>query len=100
MFFPKIDVKTDPVRRWHRPDRHFFANGACQVLAFAFLERYPDLEFRVRWIKPATGFIGNHIYVTDGSTPSTITASPPNSACWRWCSDVVDDSFLAGTQHW
>ena len=66
MFFPKIDVKIDPVRRWHRPDRHFFANGACQVLAFAFLERYPDLEFRARWIKPAAGFSGNHVYVTDG----------------------------------
>ena len=66
MFFPKINVKIDPVRRWYRPDRHFFANGACQVLAFAFLERYPDLEFRARWIKPAAGFSGNHIYVTDG----------------------------------
>lgn len=66
MFFPKIDLKNDPVRRWHRPDRHFFANGACQVLAFAFLERYPDIGFRARWIKPAAGFTGNHIYVTDG----------------------------------
>src|ERR1700712_2864128 len=65
MFFPKINVKTDPTRRWHRPDRHFFANGACQVLAFAFLERYPHLGFRARWIKPAAGFTGNHIYVTD-----------------------------------
>ena len=66
MFFPKIDVKNDPVRRWHRPDRHFFANGACQVLAFAFLERYPDMGFHARWIKPAPGFTGSHIYVTDG----------------------------------
>jgi hypothetical protein len=66
MFFPKINVKDDPLRRWHRPDRHFSANGACQVLAFAFLERYPDLGFHARWIKPATGFTGNHIYVTDG----------------------------------
>ena len=66
MFFPKINVKDDPIRRWHRPDRHFFANGACQVLAFAFLERYPELGFHARWIKPAAGFTGNHIYVTDG----------------------------------
>jgi hypothetical protein len=66
MFFPKINVKNDPIRRWHRPDRHFFANGACQVLAFAFLERYPDLGFHARWIKPATGYTANHIYVTDG----------------------------------
>ncbi len=36
------------------------------MLAFAFLERYPDLGFRARWIKPAAGFTGNHIYVTDG----------------------------------
>ena len=66
MFFPKINVKNDPDKRWHRPDRHFFANGACQILAYAFLERYPDIGFRARWIKPAVGFAGNHIYVTDG----------------------------------
>lgn len=59
-------MKNDPVRRWHRPDRHFFANGACHVLAFAFLERFPDMRFQARWIKPAAGFTGNHIYVTDG----------------------------------
>jgi hypothetical protein len=59
-------VKDDPVRRWHRPDRHFFANGACQVLAYAFLQTYPDLGFGARWIKPASGYVGNHIYVTDG----------------------------------
>ncbi len=67
MFFPKINIKNDPVRRWHRPDRHFFANGACQVLAYAFLERYPELGFHARWIKPADGFTGNHIFVTDGT---------------------------------
>jgi hypothetical protein len=66
MFIPGVDVKNDPIRRWHRPDRHFFANGACQVLAFAFLEQYPDSGFHARWIKPADGFTGNHIYVTDG----------------------------------
>jgi hypothetical protein len=68
MFFPKTSVKHDPVRRWHRPDRHFFANGACQVLAYAFLERYPELGFRARWIKPGPGHTGNHIFVTDGAS--------------------------------
>jgi hypothetical protein len=66
MFFPKTNVKDDPVRRWHRPDRHFFANGACQVLAYAFLESHSDLGFRARWIRPAAGCVGNHIFVTDG----------------------------------
>ncbi len=68
MFVPKANVKDDPERRWHRPDRHFFANGACQVLAYAFLERYADLGFHARWIKPASGYTGNHIYVTDSVT--------------------------------
>jgi hypothetical protein len=67
MFFPKINVKEDPVRRWHRPDRHFFADRACHVLGFAFLERYPALGFHARWIKPAAAFTGNHIYVTNGT---------------------------------
>lgn len=67
MYFPTTNVKADPVGRWHRPDRQFFANGACQVLAFAFLERYPDLKFVARWIKPAPGHTGNHIYVTNGT---------------------------------
>jgi hypothetical protein len=67
MFFPQTEVKGDPFLRWHRPDRQFFANGACQVLAFAFLESYPDAGFHARWIKPAEGFTGNHIYVTDGT---------------------------------
>jgi len=66
MFIPKVDVKNDPVRRWHRPDRQFFANGACHVLAYAFISRYPALGFHARWIKPAPGYSGNHIYVTDG----------------------------------
>jgi hypothetical protein len=66
MYFPKINVKDDPFLRWHQPDRRFFANGACHVLAFAFLERHPDTDFHARWIKPVAGFSGNHIYVTDG----------------------------------
>jgi len=66
MFLPKTDVRRDPELRWHRPDRHFFANGACHILAYAFLERYPDLGFHARWIKPASGYAGNHIFVTDG----------------------------------
>jgi hypothetical protein len=30
------------------------------------LERYPNLGFRARWIRPADGYIGNHIFVTNG----------------------------------
>src|SRR4030081_901581 len=68
MFFPKIDIKQDPARQWPRPDRQFFASGACQVLGYEFLEPYPNLGFRAHWIKPASGLTGNHIFVTDGRT--------------------------------
>ncbi len=44
-------------------ERVFFACGACHILAFAFLERYPDAGFAPIWIRPAKGFTGNHIVV-------------------------------------
>jgi hypothetical protein len=54
-------VKADPVRRWSLPDRVFFAAGACHILTYAFMERYPDAGFNPIWIKPAKGYCGNHI---------------------------------------
>ncbi|GGR78787.1 hypothetical protein [Deinococcus sedimenti] len=51
-----------------RPDLRFFSAGACHVLAFAFLERYPRAGFRPRFIRPAAGFHGTHVYVSDGVT--------------------------------
>jgi len=100
MFFPKIDVKIDPVRRWHRPDRHFFANGACQVLAFAFLERYPDLDSAPDGSNRRPDSAATTSTSPTESTPSTITASAPNSACSRWSSGAAGDSFPAGTPRW
>jgi hypothetical protein len=55
-----------PPRQWALPDRVFFAAGACHILAFAFLERYPRAGFKPIWIKPGEGYIGNHIIATDG----------------------------------
>src|SRR5580693_6649818 len=76
MFCPKINVKNDSLRRWHRPDRHFFANGACQVLAFAFLERYPDLGFHARWIKPAASHFAERSFTWSNRLESSIPVKP------------------------
>jgi hypothetical protein len=57
-------VKRDPKRRWALPDRTFFACGACHILAYAFLDRYPGSGFRAVWLKPKEGFTGNHIFVS------------------------------------
>ena len=55
--------KKDPHRRWALPDRSFFACGACHILAHVFLGRYPASGHRALWIRPGTGFAGNHIVV-------------------------------------
>jgi len=58
--------KYDAIKRWHLPDRVFFACGACHILAYAFIEQYDANDtshFAALWIKPASGFIGNHIVI-------------------------------------
>ena len=66
MVFRSHKDKSDPVKSWHRPDRLFFASGACHILAHAFLQRYPDCDFRPIYICPHQGFRGSHVVVSDG----------------------------------
>ncbi|MBC86730.1 MAG: hypothetical protein CL677_06075 [Bdellovibrionaceae bacterium] len=68
MIFITDEVKNDPIERWNLPDEVFFAAGACHILAYAFLQKYADKNFKAIWIKPAKGYRGNHIFVTDGNT--------------------------------
>lgn len=68
MFRLKPGIKSDPVKRWNLPERVFFACGACHILAHAFLSAYPDCGFQAVWIRPAKGFTGNHVFVTNGET--------------------------------
>lgn len=64
MYMHRADVsKRDLRRRWAWPDRVFFACGACHVLAYAFIQRYGG---QAVWIKPAPGFLGNHVFVDLG----------------------------------
>jgi len=58
-----VGAKRDPVKQWALPDRVFFAAGACHMLAYAFLDRYPDSGFEPMWIRPRMGHTGNHIVV-------------------------------------
>ena len=41
----------------------FFACGACHILAYAFVDRYPSSGFKPIWVKPIAGYTGNHIAV-------------------------------------
>ena len=66
MIFVTDETKRDPAKRWSLPDEVFFAAGGCHILAYAFLKKYTDRNFKAIWIKPALGYRGNHIFVTDG----------------------------------
>jgi len=61
MYIVAKEFKTDPTKRWNLPDRVFFACGACHILAYAFMQKFPKSGFQPIWIKPAKGFTGNHI---------------------------------------
>ncbi len=56
-------AKRDPIKQWALPERVFFACGACQILAYAFLRAYPESGFTPIWIRPSQGYTGNHIVV-------------------------------------
>ncbi|MVN86675.1 hypothetical protein GO986_07850 [Deinococcus sp. HMF7620] len=51
---------------WARPDIRFFSSGACHILAFVFLATYPQAGFQPWFIRPAPGFRGSHLYVSNG----------------------------------
>jgi hypothetical protein len=54
-------AKRDLVKQWKLSDRVFFAAGACHMLAFEFLDRYPKSGFEAFWIRPIGCHTGNHI---------------------------------------
>ena len=59
-------IKSDPHRQWLLPDRIFFGYGACHILAGVFLDQPPLSGFYAERVIPAEGFLGSHVYVTNG----------------------------------
>ncbi|MGB8355697.1 MAG: hypothetical protein WCD79_17490 [Chthoniobacteraceae bacterium] len=68
MLFRTAAQKNDPHASWHRPDRAFFASGACHILADAFLQRFPHSAYHAVLIQPRNQARGTHLFVTDGAT--------------------------------
>jgi hypothetical protein len=102
MYIVDQAIKNDPARRWALPDRVFFACGACHILAFAFLERYPGAGYKPIWIKPRAGYIGNHIVASDGEAAfdyhgysrlaALLAHTQAKAGRWwpGWSADLVD----------
>jgi hypothetical protein len=66
MYVLKPGIKADPHRQCSLPDRVFFGYGACHILAGVFLDQPPLPGFYAERVVPAEGFLGNHVYVTNG----------------------------------
>ncbi len=60
------EEKRDPFLSWKRTDISFFASGACHILAYLFIELHPKEDYKLIYIKPAEGFSGSHLYVSNG----------------------------------
>lgn len=67
MIFRSEEQKRDQIQSWNRPDRSFFAAGACHILAAAFLEAYSHSGFQAFQIVPKPGFRGTHVFVSNGN---------------------------------
>lgn len=64
--------RTEAERRdqrlsWDRDDVAFFAAGACHILAYAFMEIYPEAGFRPVGLWPRDERDPSHVYVTEGT---------------------------------
>jgi len=68
MIFRSDEAKRDLVKSWNRPDRPFFAAGACHILAGVFLRSSLKSGFQALFIEPETGFRGGHVLVSNGET--------------------------------
>lgn len=77
--------RTDLERRdqqvsWERPDKAFFAAGACHVLAWACLEVHADRPLRLAAIRtPGVEQVGTPT-PSGATTPSTPRAGTPSGS--------------------
>jgi hypothetical protein len=65
--FPRTQAeRDDPVVVWRRPNREFFASGACHILAYALVNRMWFAGYRLIYLRPTGDFPGQHVYATNG----------------------------------
>lgn len=54
------DENRDMFLAWQRPDKAFFAAGACHILAHMFLSLHHGEGYEFIYIKPKGDYPGNH----------------------------------------
>ncbi|SOE13827.1 hypothetical protein SAMN06272775_4800 [Streptomyces sp. 2323.1] len=61
------EERRDQLLSWEREDVAFFAAGACHILAYAFMETYPEAGFHAVGLWSRGARDPGHVYVTDGT---------------------------------
>ncbi len=66
ILYTRSDAENrDPFLAWQRNDKAFFAAGACHILAHMFLSLHVGEGFKLIYIKPKNGAMGNHLYASN-----------------------------------
>lgn len=61
------EESRDVFLAWQRPDKAFFAAGACHILAHMFLSLHYGEDYELIYIKPKGDYPGNHMYASNGT---------------------------------
>lgn len=112
------EERNNQMLSWSRPDRAFYASGACHILAFTFKSLYPSRNLEIIHIKPIDryGAVGTHVYVRDGEwafdfngwtrEERLLTATKEDWSHkfpgWGYTTEVVSDdleAFCSKTDH-
>ncbi|MFZ1458252.1 MAG: hypothetical protein WAT17_00005 [Candidatus Saccharimonadales bacterium] len=67
LFERTAEERRDMFASWQREDQAFFAAGACHILANLFVQLHGHEGYTMIFIKPETGFSGNHMFASNGT---------------------------------
>jgi hypothetical protein len=57
---------ASPELSWARPDRAFFAAGACHILAYCAIRRWPHRGLEMVYLRPVEDYGGHHVWASNG----------------------------------
>jgi hypothetical protein len=60
------EERNDLVLSWNRPDKNFFAAGACHILASMFVQLHHMHGYKMMYLRGLEPHNTNHVYATNG----------------------------------
>lgn len=78
-----FEERSDMFLAWNRPDKAFFASGACHILAELFCQLHQDEGYQVVHINPLEGTNGHHMFASNDTWAFDFNG-------WSRPADIVD----------